>query len=115
MERSVKTTGGRLAYNEMGESLKLCSSVRLFVYLLSYLEASPSLSHFGNTGAFDFKDRSSEIQRRDIPQRRGIACSFLGPPCLTLPGSASHDRWEATATESVTALLYPFLLPPWGQ
>lgn len=60
MERSVKTTGGRLAYNKMEESLKPCFLVRLFVYLLSYLEVSRSLSHFGSAEAFVYKDRSSE-------------------------------------------------------
>lgn len=114
MERSVKTTGGRLAYNKMWESLKLCSLVRLFVCLVFYLETSLSVSHFGSTGAFDYNERSSEIQRRDIPQRKGIVCSFLGLLCLILPGLATRDRCEATATDSVTALLYPLPSPSMG-
>lgn len=63
--------------------------VRLFVYLLSYLEACPSLSHFGSAEAFDYRDRSSE--------KRG-SMLILGVLCLILPGSATRARSEATAS-----------------
>lgn len=90
----------------MGESSKLFFLVRLFVYLLFYCEASPSFSHFESTGAFDYKDRSSE--KRDSMQ--GEAAQNKRGQSIPIPGKISGKNVKTLTRKSLE--LYGSLSTP---